>query len=273
MPALGEAEFKVHLQPGKGRAQLVRGIGEKALLDRVGLAHPFQHFVERFDRRRDLHGRAGFRQRPQIVWPPAKELGADSRQWRDAMLDTRPRQHDRCKGYEQRRHQFGCEDFPDQTATLGKGFSDLDVEAGIGAHCCDSHRLVVMDAIEEPSLAIPHRRCRRELRGAGDDPAVGSANLEDHRIDMVEHQRLLRLHQHVEMRSIGADPDVLRHVECRIEQGAIVRRGGDAERDAVRQNACAQDQEYQRRDQEKQQAATDAVRRRALRQASTCSHR
>jgi hypothetical protein len=42
------------------RAQLVRGIGEKTLLNRARLAHPGQQLVECLDGGRDLRRRAGF---------------------------------------------------------------------------------------------------------------------------------------------------------------------------------------------------------------------
>ena len=79
---------------------------------------------------------------------------------------------------------------------------------------------------------MPSKNLRSPTRSAGAGAssslpaitrAVGAANLEDHRIDVIEHQRFLRLHQQVEVRAVVADADVLGHVQRGIQQRAIVR--------------------------------------------------
>ena len=255
-----QQELEVHLQSGQRRAQLVCRVAEEALLHGVRLADLPQQVVERPDRRRDLDRHAALREGMQVGRTALEQLAADARERRHPVLDARPRQHGGGAGDEQGRHHLGGEDLVDQPLALVQRLADLHVDAIGRAHGGNAHRLAVPDAIVERGLADVERRRRRQIGAAGDDAAVGGADLEDHRVGVVVHQGLLCLHQHVEPRAVGAHAHVLRHVECRIEQRAVVGRRRDAQRDVVRQGAGAQHQSQQRRDQEQQQAAADARR-------------
>ena len=54
---LRERELGVRLQPGERRAQLVRGVGEEALLVAAGLGDLAEQLVQRRDQRARLFGR------------------------------------------------------------------------------------------------------------------------------------------------------------------------------------------------------------------------
>ena len=68
---LRERELGVRLQPGERRAQLVRGVGEKALLLAARRRHLLEQAVQRADQRPRLLGRAGGVDRPQVARPSA----------------------------------------------------------------------------------------------------------------------------------------------------------------------------------------------------------
>jgi hypothetical protein len=201
----------------------VGGVGEESLLDGAGLAHPSKQLVESLDGGSDLRRGAGLRKRPKIVWTAPEQLAADSRQRSDAVLDACPGESHGGERDQKRRDQPCGQNFPDQAMPLRKRFANLHAESAVGPQRCDANRFATIDAVEEPAFPIAQRRRWRELVGAGNNCAVSAANLEDHRIDVIEHQRFLRLHQQVEVRAVVADADVLGHVQSGVEQRAIVR--------------------------------------------------
>jgi hypothetical protein len=182
-----------------------------------------QQLVESLDGGSDLGRRVGLGKRPKIVRGSSEQLTADTRQRSDPVLDARPGESDSGERDEKRRDQTCGQNFPDQAMPLGKRFAYLHAESAVGDQRCNAHRFAAIDAVEEPALPPSQRRGRRELVAAGDDCAVGAADLEDHRIDVIEHQRFLRLHQQVQTRPVVADADVLGHVQRGVEQRAIVR--------------------------------------------------
>ncbi len=91
---------------------------------------------------------------------------------------------------------------------------------------------------------------------------VRRADLEDDPVDLIVDESLERLLRQVDVRAGRVDAEVLGDVECGIEQRAIVRVVGRAERDPVRDRARAGDHQQKRAHEECEQAAADARRSR-----------
>jgi hypothetical protein len=73
--------------------------------------------------------------------------------------------------------------------------------------------LPLVDRIEEEGALLGlQRRRQRQVRHSGNQLPRRIADLKDERVLVVVQQCLLLLRQHVELRPVGAETDVFRHV-------------------------------------------------------------
>ena len=254
-------ELEVHLQPGERGSQLVRRVGEKPLLHRARLVQLLKQVVEGLDHRRDLDGRRGLRNRPQIPRRAAQQFVAHVRERTQPARHAPPGEADRRGGDQQRRHELREQNLADEAVALVEGFADLhDVSVGRAIRG-EAKPFAAMVAVEESVLAGRHRRGRRQLRVPVDDLVAVRAHLEDHRVEMIVDEHLERLLRQVDARSRRVDPDVVGDVERRIEQRPVVGIVGRAQRHPVRHAAGACDHQQQGAGKKDQQPPPYARRR------------
>src|SRR3989441_5569526 len=79
---LGERELGMRAQSRERRAQLVRGVGEEALLVAVRFLDLHQQLVQRLDQRVRLCRRQRRLDRPQVAWRKLADLAGDRKSTR-----------------------------------------------------------------------------------------------------------------------------------------------------------------------------------------------
>ncbi len=127
-----QLELELHLQPRERRAQLMGGIRQEPALRLARLANSLEQPVERDDRGEHLGRRVRFVDGSQIVRRALLQFVAQLSQRRKAMAHAEPYEPDGDDDDEQRRHQSGQNDFPDQAIALVGRFGDVHLESRVG---------------------------------------------------------------------------------------------------------------------------------------------
>ena len=111
----------MHLQPSQRRAQLMRGVCQKALLHRIGVAQMTEQLIECNDHGRDLDWRRALSKRTQIAWRSGQQFAPQVFKWEKPPSHTEPGKRNRAQRNERCRHQFRNKNFPDQPIPNASG--------------------------------------------------------------------------------------------------------------------------------------------------------
>ena len=111
-----------------------------------------------------------------------------------------------------------------------QGLAHLDNESRRGTQRSDANRLSPVGAVEEHVLAGRHRRRRRQVDGSIDNLVIGRTDLEHDLVDFVVDEGVQCFARQIDAGRACFDPDVVRDIEYRIEQGTVVGIGDGVQR-------------------------------------------
>jgi len=129
------------------------------------------------------------------------------------VCDHRPGERDRGECDQHGGEEFCGQCFAHQSVPFVQRLADLYGKPAGPANCRDPQWLPLVDRIEEEGALLGlQRRRQRQVRHSGNQLPRRIADLKDERVLVVVQQCLLLLRQHVELRPVGAETDVFRHV-------------------------------------------------------------
>jgi hypothetical protein len=254
---LRERELGVHLQPGERRAQLVRRVGEEALLHVAGGGHLGEQPVQRADQRARLRRRALGVDRPQVARRARLDLLREAREGLQAVLHAEPDDHQRGEGDHHVRKQALQQVLARQALALHGGLAD---EHGAGRaaagrlHRDHAHLLAVVHGVVRDAVT----RRRRQVGVARDFQAGGAHHAVEHAVEAVGAQHLLDRRGQLEAVGGLVDAHVRADREADVDQRLVVGLRGGLDRRVVRDHGADREQRGDRRQEQAQQVRPEA---------------
>ncbi|MPM38868.1 hypothetical protein SDC9_85498 [bioreactor metagenome] len=215
--ALALRQIGLHAQARQRRLQLMRGIGQEALLRGHGFVQAAQQIVHRIHQWRHLHGHGLVIERRQIIGLARADAFFQLVQRLDAARQRQPHQQHGQRQHDHLRQHHALDDFRGQHAALGARLGHLHQRGGrIGqrhthpdvgnadvhaAHFCiaqphlSGERLFIVIGLGQIALAREKAPIRRQHLVVDDVGFIGAQNLAG-RLRQVElHLALLHRHQ------------------------------------------------------------------------------
>ena len=241
---LGKRELGMRAQSRERRAQLVRGVGEEALLVAVRFLDLHQQLVQRLDQRVRLCRRQRRLDRPQVAWGKLADLAGEPFERRQAPRHAEPHQRERQHREQRLRHDAAEQDLAHQAVALARRLGDRDgadlaaagrqqrrgPDPGVAVGCVVKTRAVLR--------ALRDGR-RRDSRVAGDQPARWVAHQVVDRVELVGAQDLLGGARQVDRQRAVAHVDAIGKRDPGVDERAVVGIGGGLAGEVVRRDRPA----------------------------------
>ncbi|MCW0462302.1 hypothetical protein NB717_003370 [Xanthomonas sacchari] len=260
----GLGALHVHAQPGQRRAQLVRGVGEEAFLQRHHVLEAAEQAVDGLGQRHDLHRDVGTGHRAEValavVEPPHRRL-----QHAQADPHAMPDQYQQRAGEQQfgRQHQY--QDLAGAAVTVVQGLGHRHGEPVARLQrrgqqqAGHTHRHAVVHAVvvqHHPADFGRIRMRRNRLGAAADHPVAAAVELEEHPAVAAVLQQLPRLQG--QRHALAGVVDRIRQALRVLLQVHVVDVIGVLEHQQVEQRRHHQHQQHGRNQQERQQSLAQA---------------
>ncbi len=260
----GLGALHVHAQPGQRRAQLVRGIGQEAFLQRHHVLEPAEQAVDGLGQRQDLHRdvRAGHRAEVAlaVVEPAHRRL-----QHAQADAHAMPHQHQQRAGEQQFGRQHQHQDLAGAAVAVVQGLGHRHGEPVARLQrrgqqqAGHAHRHAVVHAVVVQHHSADLGRIRvlgNRLGTAADHPVAAAVELEEHPAVAAVLQQLPRLQG--QRHALAGVVDRVRQALRVLLQVHVVDVIGVLEHQQVEQRRHHQHQQHGRDQQERQQSLAQA---------------